>query len=325
MLSADYPVMGFHTYEALTPVGFTPRVIQELEQLIIKFTHSSKVHLLLKFYQDLKDHIYRSPNAHQLNIEEWKEELLQQLYYLYRQAGFNGSQQEMLLNVIKNIEIATAEDLLRPVSKYKAVGTDFWRSLAEQHSNDPNAHPYLYKFFHNNYEVFNRQPVIYLDYTYPENLSYYENDFNLDDTWDPNGGTFLFGISYNSPSVITQTLYSIQFNNKVFRIDYAFDDSGYSKLMCFMRDEISDNLMYDKILEYAQSGVTGLVLAYNRASVMFLCEDDFDVVVTQFPVEKPLSTSIHVPIAARGLAIRKFAYYTTQASAEEAKFLLQGV
>ena len=100
---------------------FNEMVLSQLEQIIINFTNLPRVQALIQFYDTVDKHIFHEPKAHGFSINPYKSELINQLYQVYLNFGYTGDVKQMLFSFIKNIEIATHEDINYGWDKTKAL------------------------------------------------------------------------------------------------------------------------------------------------------------------------------------------------------------
>ena len=137
----------FHTFSTYTYRNFSERMISDLEQIICNFSQLPRYQALREFYTKLQDHLNNQPKAHNFDIHPFSQQLVQQMYQAYLNSGYTGTISDMLMGLIKNVNIATAKDSSAGFSSTKAETVDGFDTRLDKHNKLRKAHMNLYNEF----------------------------------------------------------------------------------------------------------------------------------------------------------------------------------
>ncbi len=158
-----HTVSGFYAYENF--INQIPESsIDELNHIVQNLLKDPKTVETLSFITKVEQHI-RDKDGHHLDISEHTEEMIFQLYQVYRDAGYTGSVKDMLIAIEKDIEVATHVEMVEGWNETKAVNVVEWRWRLDKHQKNKNAHKELLDSFRPQYAL-NIDPVVAYHYQY---------------------------------------------------------------------------------------------------------------------------------------------------------------
>lgn len=132
-------ISGFTEYTNVRYQGFTETLLSELEQIIRKFRDDSKTQNIIDFFTNLRKH-FDTVNDGTIDLEDFSDEIVTQLYLTYRELGYRGTKAEMIMTLIKLIPIGTLDEVLAGINETKAVGAKSFGVLFNTHASSPVAH-----------------------------------------------------------------------------------------------------------------------------------------------------------------------------------------
>lgn len=188
---SESSVKGFYKYDTQRLVGFTPEHLSVLERIILSYRKKPPLAQLMEFYPDLEQHL-NDTNPHNLQMSEFLQDFLDQLYSKYQQLGYNGSVTEMLESIIKNITIADSSRIFHTASRYEGINVVGWKALMDAHNQKQYAHEELFETFKIHGDMFFMEPVWMFTYLFSEFYDSYKEDGYTLDTWNPKEGSLFF-------------------------------------------------------------------------------------------------------------------------------------
>lgn len=323
-------VSGFHSIDVIRYDGFTERMLSDLEVIITNFYNLPKVQAMIQFYDDLSNHLFNSPGAHDIDITPWSPELIQQLYRTYRSSGFVGTKQDMLSSIAKFIEIGSMEDYIAGFSDKKAVNVLGWQYLFKKHSADKHAHKSIFEIIQPN-AVLNREPGFYFSHLFGDQFQIFQTDGGYTITsWNQNSGTlyfdFLYDFTENSDTeAVTETLFTLAFVGFNLVVTYSYDAVNKAKLhfsihkTTLVTPEIQD--LYILKLPFDTKGYDRVVWSYDKNTIQI--RDLLSSVSIPNPIKSsPFSLNLGIPLDNKGTALREISYYRIQSTEDEQLFFL---
>lgn len=284
-------ITGFDTLSTLRFEGFTERNISELEQILLNLDKSESVQNIKDFYINLYNHI-RDTKGHDIDLSEYSDTFLYQLYEVYRRYGNKDSISEMLLQVEKNITIATNKDIDAGFNDTKAVTAKQFKSIFQKHLDNPRAHRTIYD-----------KLVPKATFTGIPTLSYINltNALNIDvsDLWCTIYGTIVVkyidkGTDYSVLSLQGNTNINISLENHALFINVGNNRQELNRYMDLTKDT--------------------LVVSYKN-NVLTLA-------TTKEITEIVLDTELSINTINTGIQTHRLVYYPQQATVDEIRFLL---
>lgn len=284
-------ITGFDTLSTLRFEGFTERNMSELEQILLNLDKSESVQNIKDFYINLYNHI-RDTKGHDIDLSEYSDTFLYQLYEVYRRYGNKDSISEMLLQVEKNITIATNKDIDAGFNDTKAVTAKQFKSIFQKHLDNPRAHRTIYN-----------KLVPKATFTGIPTLSYINltNALNIDvsDLWCTIYGTIVVkyidnGTDYSVLSLQGNTNINISLENHAL-----FINVGNNK---------------QKLNRYTDLTKDTLVVSYKN-NVLTLA-------TTKEITEIVLDTELSINTINTSIQTHRLVYYPQQATVDEIRFLL---
>ena len=284
-------ITGFDTLSTLRFEGFTERNMSELEQILLNLDKSESVQNIKDFYINLYNHI-RDTRGHEIDLAEYSDTFLYQLYEVYRRYGNKDSISEMLLQVEKNITIATNKDIDAGFNDTKAVTAKQFKSIFQKHLDNPRAHRTIYN-----------KLVPKATFTGIPTLSYINltNALNIDvsDLWCTIYGTIVVkyidkGTDYSVLSLQGNTNINISLENHALFINVGNNRQELNRYMDLTKDT--------------------LVVSYKN-NVLTLA-------TTKEITEIVLDTELSINTINTGIQTHRLVYYPQQATVDEIRFLL---
>lgn len=285
-------ITGFDTLSTLRFEGFTERNMSELEQILLNLDKSESVQNIKDFYINLYNHIHDT-KGHDIDLSEYSHTFLHQLYEVYRRYGNIGSISEMLLQVEKNITVATNKDIDAGFNDTKAVTAKQFKPIFQKHLDNPRAHCTIYD-----------KLVPKATFTCTPTLAYINsnNVHNVDvsDLWCTGYGTIV--IKYIDKGTAYSVL-SLQGNTN---IDISLEDHAL-----FIKVDDNDR---QKLNRYVDLTKDTLVISYKN-NVLTLA-------TTKEITEIVLDTELSINTINTGIQTHRLVYYPQQATVDEIRFLL---
>lgn len=284
-------ITGFDTLSTLRFEGFTERNMSELEQILLNLDKSESVQNIKDFYINLYNHI-RDTKGHDIDLSEYSDTFLYQLYEVYRRYGNKDSISEMLLQVEKNVTIATNKDIDAGFNDTKAVTAKQFKSIFQKHLDNPRAHRTIYD-----------KLVPKATFTGIPTLSYINliNALNVDvsDLWCTIYGTIVVkyidkGTDYSVLSLQGNTNINISLENHALFINVGNNRQELNRYMDLTKDT--------------------LVISYKN-NVLTLA-------TTKEITEIVLDTELSINTINTGIQTHRLVYYPQQATVDEIRFLL---
>lgn len=284
-------ITGFDTLSTLRFEGFTERNMSELEQILLNLDKSESVQNIKDFYINLYNHI-RDTRGHEIDLAEYSDTFLYQLYEVYRRYGNKDSISEMLLQVEKNVTIATNKDIDAGFNDTKAVTAKQFKSIFQKHLDNPRAHRTIYD-----------KLVPKATFTGIPTLSYINltNALNIDVSylWCTIYGTIVVkyidkGTDYSVLSLQGNTNINISLENHALFINVGNNRQELNRYMDLTKDT--------------------LVVSYKN-NVLTLA-------TTKEITEIVLDTELSINTINTGIQTHRLVYYPQQATVDEIRFLL---
>lgn len=202
MSEENAKVTGFHSISTVSYRGFSETVLRELEQYLHKISGSTKARALMDFFVELDKHLVHNPKAHNLDISQWSEELLNQLFNSYRECGFTGTRKDMILGIEKLITVASELDVQAGYSTVKALNVLGWQTYFHDHQADRKSHLDRFSTLYPRGAV-NKEPLFYFSHMFKENYEPYEDDGYTLDCWNPKAGSLVLDTTLNYDEDLT--------------------------------------------------------------------------------------------------------------------------
>lgn len=284
-------ITGFDTLSTLRFEGFTERNMSELEQILLNLDKSESIQNIKDFYINLYNHIH-STRGHDIDLSGYSDAFLYQLYEVYRRYGNKDSISEMLLQVEKNVTIATNKDIDAGFNDTKAVTAKQFKSIFQKHLDNPKAHRTIYD-----------KLVPKATFTGIPTLSYINltNALNIDvsDSWCTIYGTIV--VKY----IDSGTDYSVLSLQGNTNIDISLEDHALFINVGNNRQELN---------RYVDLTKDTLVISYKN-NVLTLA-------TTKEITEIMLDTELSITTINTGIQTHRLIYYPQQATVDEIRFLL---
>lgn len=145
-MERSYNITGFADFSNVIFKGWNNVSIRNLESLILALTSDTRTQQLYNFSTKIRSHLVEH-KAHDFSIEKYANTLIDDLYDYYRESGFKGDRNTMLLDLYVDIDIATSLDVDTGLSKTKVITTQDWLRIFNLHENNKLAHSMLFKLF----------------------------------------------------------------------------------------------------------------------------------------------------------------------------------
>ena len=298
--------------------GFNENILSQLVQIVVNFTNLPRVQALIQFYDTVNNHIFHEPKAHNFSITPYKSELLNQLYQVYLNFGYTGDIKQMLFSFIKNIEIASHEDINFGWNKTKALNLQGWNTLFQKHDSNPKAHQELYDLF-NQYGVKTLEPYFYFNCCGLDNNNLFnQNDFTIDQ-WNQNRGTLYCEISINKSDLSDNELTLFTINSLKQNINFKIQIID-EKLYLVFNTGSNSYLLKSPINTY---GIDRFILTYDEKGCEFRnIVDHVEIKDFKFIDFEPYAIHGDLNISKNKTAIRELAYYPVVTKSNDQLFFL---
>ena len=318
-MSTDNQMSGFHTYSVSDESNFSEATRRDLERIIINFTKLPKVQALLALYDRLSDHL-TDPTAHEFDISIYQNDLVKQLYRAYRDIGYTGDVGAMLRSIIKEIQVATRQDVEEGYSTVKAIPAVEARYMMQQHAISEKAHSDLVNAFVPDAVVAFEPSIHICEMFNGEDRYLYNEGYGLD-KWNDTEGTIYFAFA-NEYSTEPQDIFSFVCPYEEISVQYRYTNGVprlvfYNKTTGFIRRELFS-------LPFAQNGLDRVVISYDRTKVVvkdLLREAKMPREVLDIT---PVALKLYQPLTKPGTpsGLREWIYYPQATASKNMNFFL---
>lgn len=322
-------VSGFHSYDAISYENFNSRNMSDIERIIATFRDTPKTQSILKFYDQIRDHL-NDRTDHNLNISRMSEELIHQLFYTYRSLGFPGSKADMITAMVKTITIGSIRDTLAGVSTTKAVNVPGWVALFDEHSTDPQAHAIFFNSLTPN-DACNYDPDFYLSYFIGTQDFLLTSEGYVTKDWNPIKSTLYLYLSYDFrgiDEVKEVDILKFKFDDRTMRL-YASYEPSIKNVNIFLEEtnKITTKILGAVALSFNEEGYDKLLMLLDRSDMILR-----SMTAKSPKLDNPFKVAPHylevlAPIQARSNAehpvtIKEISHYPVTASISEQLFFL---
>ena len=322
-------ITGFHTITSNKPINFTEINTSELERILNSFILSSEFVAIKKFFNDLEAHIH-TPYGHELNMHEFKDALIRQLFDIYVQSGYSGEYKDMLNAIIKDIKVATDAIAKVGVSTSEAITAQQFKKFYQDHVLSLGSHYKLFQQFRIGAN-WNIMPDIFFTKDFKQDYDAFIEDGYTITEWNPTRGTIVLDFLYDTN--IPYNLLDFYFEDPVVVNNVITTKRGLIEI----RAVPADDLFYivEKVEnESANTNIVPMVFDARKARERYIITYDLSGTyvrnythmekieynpfyhnVTSMKFRQELGGTIPA-------AIQEFAYYHNAANETEAVFLL---
>lgn len=332
----DSSISHFHSISTVEYSGFTSQNMSDFERIIMAYTKMPKTQAMMTFYDRLQRHI-ADAKAHNLDIDDLQDSLITQLYYIYRNLGFTGTREDMIVAMIKTIEVGTIDQCLAGVNPIAGVTVPGWLTMCSKHENDPKAHDSFFNSLLPN-DALNEDPDFYLSSFFGEQNYLIENDGYTITSWNPNKGTFYLSLSYDFRAEPLGTtngkVITLDFLN--FTLDFTIKNNSNDPLkraLILKIDKIDKTTQTVKYigkvdLAFADEGYDRILLIYDHGTCRLRSmTDTADLNYDPLDGQVPIALYLNSPLKARSdkndiVALKEVAHYSIAASITEQLFFL---
>ena len=327
-------VSGFYSIETVRYQGFNEQLLSELERIVYAFYQKPKVQALMNFYDDLHNHIFNSPSAHNLDIAQFAPELIQQLYKTFRERGFHGSVYDMLMAIAKFIDIGSLNDIKLGTSRVKAVNAIGWKYIFQKHATNKKAHPPRFEVFQPD-ASFNVYPSWGFNHLFKEQFDIFTEEGYTLPAWNLREGTQTFEFSYSLLQE-WETFHLFSLSNPNGDVTCSLQKmntkTSLGNILVEWKNADKYTTLFSIPLPIEPIGVNRVVLAYNNSILIYRDIHTINQFVFTSDIPNPLTSKNLSPIAlmlgaplqqkAAPIAMRDIAYYHTKATEQEQVFFL---
>lgn len=318
-------ISGFDTLSTLRFEGFTERNMSEMEQILLNLSRSKEFQSISELYLKLYNHIHSS-SGHNIDITPDEHAFISQLYDVYRRYGNTGSVTDMLMSIVKQVQIATNMDVDGGFNDTKAVTATQCKRLFNKHLLENNAHRTIYNAMVPK-ATFTAPPAL----SCTIDLNGIVTDIPCSDIWNSNCGAMVVKyIDTEHPSLVTPSSTDtgsgvLVVGQDTYELLHLYGDVDVVVYM--FSEDYHDYTLYLKIgnqpavelPRYSELGKDALVLCYDEHSLSVTTSKGKTTVALN---EQLQITNINPCISFDRIHTRRFTYYTTSASSDEIRFLL---
>ena len=276
-------------------------------------------------YLKLYNHIHSS-SGHNIDITPDEHAFISQLYDVYRRYGNTGSVTDMLMSIVKQVQIATNMDVDGGFNDTKAVTATQCKRLFSKHLLENNAHRTIYNAMVPK-ATFTAPPAL----SCTIDLNGIVTDISCSDIWNSNCGAMVVKyIDLEHPSLVTPSSTDtgsgvLVVGQDTYELLHLY---GNVDVVVYMfSEDYHDYTLYLKVgnqpavelPRYSELGKDALVLCYDEHSLSVTTSKGKTTVTLN---EQLQITNINPCISFDRIHTRRFTYYTTSASSDEIRFLL---
>lgn len=316
-------VSGFHSFESFRFVGFTESLLSDFERIVTEYYKSPVTVAMKQFYIDLNKHLFETKNAHSIELGEFSVTLVNQLFRSYRMAGFTGTKKDMLISILKVLEIGTEKEFLAGVSETKAVTLKNWTSFFKKHSSDKRAHKHIFDTIQPS-AVFKKQIDFSFSNLFVELYEIYkEHGFTISN-WNKKRGTVFLDLNYDFEGSENTTLDIFRFTFVPFVFGAKFKiEYGVGNIDFFKRVDGVDESIASIPFIYGLKGFDKIIFTFkgNKCTI----RDVLGTIEIDNPLgnNSPYSLHLDIPLNNTGIAIKEFTHYNSFIEPEEQIFLIK--
>lgn len=318
-------ISGFDTLSTLRFEGFTERNMSEMEQILLNLSRSKEFQSISELYLKLYNHIHSS-SGHNIDITPDEHAFISQLYDVYRRYGNTGSVTDMLMSIVKQVQIATNMDVDGGFNDTKAVTAAQCKRLFNKHLLENNAHRAIYNAMVPK-ATFTAPPAL----SCTIDLNGIVTDIPCSDIWNSSCGAIVAKyIDIKHPSLVTPSSTDtgsgvLVVGQDTYELLHLY---GNVDVVVYMfSEDYRDYTLYLKVgnqpavelPRYSELGKDALVLCYDEHSLSVTTSKGKTTVTLN---EQLQITNINPCISFDRIHTRRFTYYTTSASSDEIRFLL---
>ena len=303
----DGNMQGFLEYTTALYAGFTDQNIHDFSQMLKHLQSTGRYQSVVDFFSELERHLYGDPKAHALPINEWSTDLINRLYFFYRNAGFQGTIADMLTSVIKLVDLAEQSDYDNPVSAKKAVQLKGFAQALKRHCTSEYSHPRLSKMFHPVREVNSTDPGLHFTATLPHSYDLLvEGEGVPVEHWNEDAGEIFFALRYTSPNnPVCIPLFTVHYENTELQVRYEYGPEVPSCIRVYK----DDTRVLSFKTKYNQSGMDVFSITWSDALLSVSNGESTQINPNPFPSSKPQYIKINVPIGSGDIHIQEWTYY----------------
>ncbi len=322
-------ISGFHTIATRKPINFNEINTSELERILNSFILSPEFITIKKFFENLDYHLTDTAPFH-INMQNYKNDLVEQLFQIYIQAGYSGEYKDMLNSIVKDIDVASNEIARIGVSTTQAMTAQQFKNFFKKHVESIGSHYHLFQPFRIKAN-WNLMPLIHFTSDYKEDYNPYIEDGYTVTEWNPTSGTIIIDFKYITD--LPKEILVFHFEDPVIRDNILTTESGvitfrtvpYEQVM-YIADKVhnkSANTTAIPMTFDTRYGSDRLIISYdlNQTFIRTLTNN----VISEFNLFHHNITSLEFKQELGGegqSSINEFAYYNVAADETEAVFLL---
>jgi hypothetical protein len=296
-------VTGFNTLSTLRFENFTERNLSEIERILLSLRESDDFQTIKNFYINLKTHL-NDTAPHPFDITPYKGNIINQLYEIYRRYGGTATKEEMLLQIEKEIPIASSSDIIAGINDSKAVTAKQFKPVFESHTNNLQAHERLHNALMPT-TVFTGVPTLYLSTLFIPT----SNDIDITDIWNTSAGTIVLRNNFRTPGSIFKLM-----NNRTTILEISIDSTNIviSINQAVTTMPLAEGLVKDVI-----------VISYSNKSIIIAdCVNVVTIPYNQLLHASSFILPNGISNDTTGNDLYELTYYPTAANADEIRFLL---
>ena len=254
---------SFYTYDKIHYHGWSEALISNLERILHAMRESPPVYNMISFYDELERHL-SATNPHDFHITQFSREIIDHLYSIYKQLGYDGSITDMLERIIKNITIADVDTILNSATRYEAVNAIGWKLLTDTHKANLNAHHKLFDVFHLDDQMYYPESSWSFSSTFKELWNPFASHGYTLDGWNTYEGTLFTEIVVNNiPDTID--LFIIYFQSHVLTFQIRTIDDQ----QCLVVNNTGTDIVIAPLSTVDQSPcIERLIFSYDKQTKM---------------------------------------------------------
>lgn len=217
MSEDDALVSGWRGIYTVRYEGFNSRNIDEFKRILDALENSVKYLSVHELYNNTQAHI-SNPDAHQITLNA--NDVLNQIYDLYRDIGNTGTLDDLVSSIDKNIKVCNQDELSAGISTSKAVPATLWKPYWITHLNRLSSHMVIRETITPDNCV-NMEPVFFFDADAVNQLQY-----SLEDIWNTEGTTIVFRCTRDTGELFHITFgdHLLSFVVSANTVEVLFDD-----------------------------------------------------------------------------------------------------
>lgn len=316
---AGEKVTGFQSITPNRHVGWNDKLISEFERIIRNFYKLPFVQALTKFHDDLYRHIHFSPDGHQIDISPWIDELLGNLYVIYRDWGYPGTRKDMLKAIYKELPIGTPTDIKEAYRSDLAITAQGWQEYFDKHKQSLTVHQNLHLELQP-CDPPDTQPSLYFSNQFPQ---YVPNDPIPFETWKDTEGAIVYDFHYDLLQGQEQSgrIFSLTSDSFELYASYFYDGIKTLHLKHTLYTKEDEIILREVEVPWGSKAHVDVALTYRYNEIIVRDLFGTDKYNATLGVD-PVTLTLNQPVNQFGTGLKEWMYYPSYMSGRQLLFFV---